>query len=87
LLLEICGRKFQAAHPRREIYKWKTTPVETRRLFCVSRLVVVSGKRGTPGQTVKEFHISPAAEGGGESVAGLLVPKPLPLACTTPKNF
>jgi len=26
--------------------------------------------RGTPGQTVKEFHIKPAAGGGGESVAG-----------------
>ena len=26
--------------------------------------------RGTPGQTVKEFHINPAAEGGGESHAG-----------------
>jgi hypothetical protein len=24
---------------------------------------------GTPGQTVKEIHINPAAEGGGESVA------------------
>src|SRR5580765_2969498 len=23
--------------------------------------------RGTPGQTAKEFHIKPAAEGGGES--------------------
>jgi hypothetical protein len=26
--------------------------------------------RGTPRQTVKEFHIDPAAEGGGESHAG-----------------
>jgi len=26
--------------------------------------------RGTPGQTVKEIHFNPAAEGGGESIAG-----------------
>ena len=32
--------------------------------------------RGTPGQTVKEFHIGPAAEGGGESVAGATCAEP-----------
>jgi len=36
---------------------------------------------------VKEFHISPAAEEGGESVAGATCAEAAAACVTTPKNF
>jgi hypothetical protein len=43
--------------------------------------------RGTPGQTVKEFHTStPPPKEAAKAMLVLLVPKPLPLACATPKS-